>query len=167
MKIEIRKSTRQGDGVFATQPIAQGEVIHKIDDSRVAEEKHPIRENLGENPRHCDYLPDGTTVLMQPPAGRFNHSCNPNIFNYSVDRQRFILAMRDISVGEELFFDYSIDAVEGKVWQCTCGEPNCRGRHKCDFFLLPIEQQLAYLPYLDPWFASVHKDRIRKLLACQ
>ena len=164
MKIEIRKSPIQGIGVFATRPIARGEVIHEIDDSRVVDEKHPVREDLGEDPRHCSYLPDGTTVLMHKPAGRFNHSCNPNIFMYSVDRQRFILTMRDISAGEELLFDYSIGAVGGKVWQCNCGSSNCRGLHKCDFFALPTERQLAYLPYVDPWFASVHKDRILKLL---
>ena len=77
MKLQIRESPVHGVGVFATQPIARGEIIHKIDDSRIVDEDHPIREDLGEDLKHCDYLPDGTTVLMQKPAGRFNHSCNP------------------------------------------------------------------------------------------
>jgi len=139
-------------------------VIHRIDDSRVVDDEHPIRPDLEENAEHCDWLPDGTTVLMQRPAGYINHGCDPNVFVYSVSRQRFILAMRGIAVGEELLFDYSINAVDGDVWECGCGAPNCRHRHKCDFFALPVPRQLEYLPFLDPWFAGVHGDRILKLL---
>ena len=134
MKIEIRKSSIQGDGVFATDRISRGEVILSLDDSRIVDGQHPVREDLGENPEHCDYLPDGTTVLMQGPGGYLNHSCSPNVFTYSADRKRFILAMRDVAQGEELLFDYSINAINGDVWTCNCGATGCRGRHKCDFF---------------------------------
>lgn len=163
-KVEVRRSGIQGQGVFSLRPIARGEVIHKIDDSRVVDDEHPVRRDLGENPEHCDWLPDGTTVLMQRPAGTINHSCDPNVFVYSVDQQRFILAMCDIAAGEELLFDYSINGVDGDVWECRCGAPNCRHRHKCDFFSLPTSRQLEYLPFLDPWFAEVHRDRILELL---
>ena len=78
--IEVRRSSIHGQGAFATRAIARGEVIHAIDDSRVVDREHPIREDLGEDPEHCDYLPDGTTVLMQKPAGYFNHSCAPNVY---------------------------------------------------------------------------------------
>ena len=164
MKLDLRPSRIQGTGVFTTQPIARGEVIHRIDDSRIVDDEHPLRPDLGEDPIHRDWLPDGTTVLMQKPAGYINHSCDPNVFVYSVDRQRFILATRDIAAGEEVFFDYSINGVDGDVWECHCGAPNCRGRHQCDFFILPERRQLEYLPFLDPWFAEVHRDRILELL---
>ena len=72
--------------------------------------------------------------------------------------------MRDIAAGEELLFDYAIGTVDGDVWDCGCGSPRCRGRHKCDFFYLPDSRQLDYLPYLDPWFSEVHADRILQLL---
>ncbi len=162
--IEVRKSNIEGVGVFATRSISEGEVIHRIDDSRVVDEAHPIRPDLEEDEKHCDYLPNGMVVLMQSPAGRFNHSCSPNIYHYSVNRQRFILAMRDIDEGEELHNDYSIDAIGGAVWTCRCGAANCRGTHQCDFFALSEERQLQYLPYLDPWFVEVHEDRICNLL---
>ena len=164
MKIQIRKSSIHGDGVFATDRISCGDVILPVDDSRIVDSQHPVREDLGEDPEHCDYLPDGTTVLMQGPAGYFNHSCSPNVFTYSADSKRFILAMRDIAQGEELLFDYSINAIEGDVWACRCGAAGCRSRHKCDFFALPRHKQLEYLQFLDPWFAEVHQERILMLL---
>ena len=163
-KTEIRPSKIHGMGVFAAKEITGGEVIHKIDDSRVVDDQHPLKPQMGEDFIHRDWLPDGTTILMKKPAGYFNHSCDPNVFVYSVDRQRFILSMREINAGEELFFDYSINALDGDVWECKCGSPNCRRRHKCGFFLLPDSRQLEYLPFLDPWFADVHRDRICDLL---
>jgi SET domain-containing protein len=163
-RLEVKGSGIHGEGVFAARAIGRGEVIHRIDDSRIVDDEQPVRADLGENSEHCDWLPDGTTVLMQRPAGYINHSCDPNVFVYSVDRQRFVVAMRDIAAGEELLFDYSINAVDGDVWDCECGASNCRHRHKCDFFSLPESRQLEYLPFLDPWFAQVHHDRILELL---
>ena len=164
MKVQVRQSPIEGVGVFTHQPILQGEVILRVDDSRVVDDAHPIRTDFDESERHCDYLPDGTVVLMVEPGGRFNHSCEPNVYYYSVKGQRYVLAMRDISEGEELFFDYSINADGGDTWTCECGSPNCRGRHKCGFFDLPEDRQLQYLPYIDPWFAEVHKQRLGELL---
>ncbi len=163
-KIEVRVSSIHGVGVFATQAINCGDVLHQIDDSRVVDDEHPLMREDGEDPVHRDWLPDGTTVLMQEPAGRFNHSCSPNVYVYSVNRIRYILAMRDTREGEELLFDYSIGSVDGDVWDCRCGAANCRGRHKCDFFLLPVERQLQYLPFLDPWFVDVNRARIEQML---
>jgi len=164
VKVTVGESSIQGQGVFAARPLARGEVVLRIDDSRVVDEDRPLREELGENPDHCDYLPDGTTVLMEEPERYINHSCEPNVFVYSAGKERYLLAMRDVGRGEELLYDYAINAVDGDVWQCECGAANCRGRHKCDFFALPRKRQLEYLPYLDPWFARVHRGRIRVLL---
>jgi len=45
----------------------------------------------------------------------------------------FIYAKRDLKVGEELFYDYSLD-VEGRIskqmkkdYECRCGAKKCRG----------------------------------------
>jgi len=72
--------------------------------------------------------------------------------------------MRDIAAGEEIFMDYALNAVDGDEWQCRCNARTCRGLHKCDFFTLPQNLQLEYLPYLDPWFREVHAARIQRLL---
>ncbi|MBS1806529.1 MAG: SET domain-containing protein-lysine N-methyltransferase [Acidobacteria bacterium] len=113
---------------------------------------------------HRDFLPDGTVVLMQMPERSINHSCDPNCYVYSVKRERFLLAKRDITAGEEILMDYALNAIDGDVWECRCNSENCLGVHKCDFFCLPLELQLENLPYLDPWFARVHAARIRLFL---
>jgi len=53
-----------------------------------------------------------------------NHSCEPNVgFAGNI----VLLAMRDISPGEELTTDYALfDDYDGMM-QCQCGTPSCRG----------------------------------------
>ena len=48
-----------------TRDFAEGEIILPIDDSRVVDDDHPLRPDLGEQSYHCDYLAGGKTVLMQ------------------------------------------------------------------------------------------------------
>ena len=164
MKVEVRESSLHGKGVFATDSIARGAVVLEIDDSRIVDDEHPVRFDVGEDGDHCDWLPDGSTVLMQEPECYINHSCAPNVFVYSVARRRFVLAASDIRAGEEVVYDYAVNAAEGDILACQCGALNCRGRHRCAFFALPEGRQLQYLPFLDPWFARVYEDRIRSLL---
>ena len=67
-RVEVRDSTIKGRGVFTTQPIAKGEVILAIDDSVVVCPEDPVLGKLiGSEPDPCDYLPDGTVILMQEP----------------------------------------------------------------------------------------------------
>ena len=58
-------------------------------------------------------------------------SCWPNA---GFRGQIFLVAMRDIAVGEEVTFDYAMvvsksngSSIEFEM-DCTCGEPACRGR---------------------------------------
>lgn len=164
-KVEVKESTIKGKGVFATRPIATGEVILRTDDSIAVERDDPVLGKLiGSEPDPCDYLPDGTVILMQSPERYINHGCDPNVYIHTLEKDRFILAMRDIAAGEELLFDYAIDVVGGDWLDCLCGAPNCRGRHRSDFFSLPVAKQLEYLPYLGIPFVQVHRQRILELL---
>lgn len=140
-------------------------MLLRIDDARVVDSTHPLKPEQGEDPIHRDFLPDGTVVLMQSPERYINHSCDPNAYFYSADRQRFVVAKRDLEEGDEVLVDYSLNAIEGEEWECRCDSLHCRGLHKCDFFALPIALQLENLPYLDPWFAAVHATRLNGLLA--
>jgi uncharacterized protein len=167
--VAVLISSIDGCGTFVTQAAPRGTVILHLDDSRIVDPQHPLRPDNGELERHRDFLPDGTVVLMQSPECYINHSCDPNSFVYSAHRSRFLLAKRDLAAGEEILIDYALNAVDGDLWECRCGAPNCRGLHKCDFFCLPLQTQHEYLPWLDLWFAAVHADRIQRFLkaACQ
>jgi hypothetical protein len=163
--VEVRDSQIKGKGVFATCPIAKGEVILAIDDSVVISPDDPVLSRLiGSEPDPCDYLPDGTVVLLQEPERYINHSCDPNVYVYTMDNERFVLAMRDIPAGMELVSDYAIGLVGGSWLDCLCGARCCRGRHRSDFFTLPIAKQLEYLPYLGFAFVQIHRERILRLL---
>jgi len=163
--IEVKDSGIKGKGVFATDVIGRGQVIFAIDDSFVIDEDNSDhRQFIGAEPDHCDYLADGTVVLMQEPECYINHSCDPNVYIYAVGGNRFVLAMHTIAAGEELAFDYAINIVNGDWLDCRCGAANCRGRHRPDFFLLPNSRQLEYLPYLETEFAQMHTEKILALL---
>ena len=164
-KTEVRASRILGSGVFASRPLARGEVILHIDDSVVVRPDDPILGKLiGGEPDYCDYLPDGTIVLMQEPERFINHSCDPNVYVYFLDKDRFVVAMREIAAGEEIVYDYAINQVGGDWLDCRCGSRNCRGRHQPDFFLLPEARQLECLPYLGSSFVQAYRDRLLKLL---
>ena len=64
MKIDTRQSSIHGTGVFATEGLRQAEIVLAIDDSRMVDDAHPVRFDLGEDGEHCDWLPDGTTVTL-------------------------------------------------------------------------------------------------------
>jgi hypothetical protein len=164
MAIEVRNSKIDGKGIFTTGAILKHSVILKVEFIREVTNDEPLEPEKGELFEHCHWLPDGRQMLASEPECFTNNSCSPNAFLYSVDRQYFLLAMRDIQEDEEITLCYDMLVVDGDSWECKCGAPNCRGHHKFDFFSLPKKEQLEYLPYLDPWFAEVHADKISKLL---
>lgn len=158
--VVVKKSKIQGKGVFANKNFHQGEVILEIDDSHVVKEESKLTKYQKEFV--ADYLPD-KIVLMQSPERYINHSCEPNVYVKTINGIRQVLAMRKIKKGEEILFDYEINADYGGAFTCHCGSKNCRGVYHGDFFKLPRKIQLKYLPYLEDWFIKRHKKKIEKL----
>jgi len=67
-------------------------------------------------------------------AARFiNHCCDPNlettVVTYRSQNHIVFRARRDISVGDEITYDYKfeIEDDENRI-ACTCGASSCRGR---------------------------------------
>ena len=162
MKVIARNSPKIGKGVFATRKIKPFEVVASVEFVRQVTDSSPLRES--EKYEHQIYLPDGSVYLVAEPVCFTNHSCAPNSFLYSADHHYFVIARQCIETDEEVTIDYELFAIDGDTWECRCGAPGCRGLHKWDFFSLPEEVIRKSLPFLDPWFASVHGERIEKLL---
>jgi len=126
-----------GKGLFATHLIKKGEVILKfqgplITFKQTLKTKDGIPLQIG---------PDCYIYLRKP--GRFaNHSCSPNT---SIKKDHFLVALKDINKGEELFFDYST-AMDEDCWtlKCMCNSKNCR-KLITDFKYLPKKPRDKYL----------------------
>jgi SET domain-containing protein len=119
-ELEVRPTAHKGRGVFARSPIARGQMILEFQ-GRVL----PTREltddllamQIGPDLWLCS---DGSLL-----DDCVNHSCEPNagFRNGEITLQ----ALRDISAGEEITWDYSTSIAEtGWTLECRCESPNCR-----------------------------------------
>lgn len=141
-----RRSPIHGNGVFATQPIAQGEAVIRYRGELMTYAEADDRYGDGGESGHTflftlndEYIVDGNRGGNT--SRWINHSCNPNCVS-SVQESAggdpredtiVIEALRDIEPGEELTFDYGIvldvphTARLKKLWQCRCGASRCTG----------------------------------------
>lgn len=161
--VDVSESGIHGVGVFASRDFAEGETVLVMDDSRVVDEGHPLRPELGEYEYLCDYLEGGKVVLQGYPERHVNSSCDPNAFARRRGGVSVIVARRRIRAGEEVTCDYIIDCHGGIVWHCNCGSPRCRRVVPSSFFELPVEAQLEYLPMLNDWFVAEHREEVEAL----
>src|SRR6185436_7939309 len=123
----VRQSPIQGRGLFAAEPIRNGEIVcikggHIFDRQTL----DSIREALG--PAEIQIAADlfigplsedereGSMIFS-------NHSCDPNI---GVKGQIVFVAMRDIEPGEELTHDWATTDDDTYEIECRCNAPNCR-----------------------------------------
>ena len=164
--VVVAESKIHGLGVFAARDFTEGENILPIDDSRLVDDEHPLRPELGEHSYHCDYLAGGKTVLMPSPERHINSCCDPNTYVQTINGVRYVVAREPIKSGEEITCDYIIDCHGGIVWQCSCGSARCRGTIVSSFFELPVKLQLEYLPLLNEWFIREHREKVEALRRC-
>jgi SET domain-containing protein len=119
-----RPSDIEGLGLFATSPIAKGEIVgvlggQIIDD---AELREIARTRSKYNSLAVD---EGVNLLLgdDEVITRGNHSCDSNMWM----RDAFTLeARRDIAAGEELTIDYGLQTAVDWEMACNCGSPLCR-----------------------------------------
>jgi hypothetical protein len=162
-KVFLFRSPIHGSGVFAAVRLAPGEIVLKIDDSRVVTTADPLNTKLGEEDHHCDYLAGGKVVLMQPPERHINHSCNPNAYVKTISGDRYVVALREIDPRDEVTYDYCVNGDGDFEWDCSCGSPSCRKRHLSGFFHLPMDAQIRYLAQLEEWFIAEHPSEVDAL----
>ena len=142
-RIVVRSSDIHGKGVFVAKPIKKGTPIIEYKGKRISwKEAERIHPHDPKQPNHTFYfsLDDGRVIDANQggnAARWINHSCKPNCETeeelYAGKARVFILAKRDLKVGQELFYDYSLD-VEGRItkamkrdYACRCGAKKCRG----------------------------------------
>lgn len=138
-KIEARRSSIHGTGVYVIKPIRAGETIVEVVGERISSEESDRRhqERDAEDGHTLMFYVDEDTVIdcgVDSNISRFiNHSCEPNCEAVDDDGRIFVEALRDIEVGEELVYDYRLtwesgdDPEDLRVYLCRCGARSCRG----------------------------------------
>ena len=138
-RIVVRRSGIHGRGVFARRRIREDETVCEYKGERISEEEIGRRyPEIMDGINHTfvfgleyDLNIDGG--VNGNIARWINHSCDPNCDTYERDKRIFIRAVRNIRPGEELSYDYSIEAGEPLTkavkarWPCWCGAKKCRG----------------------------------------
>ncbi len=138
-RTQVRESGIHGKGVYAIRPLKAGDTVLEYKGEIItwqeALDRHPHDPS---QPNHTFYfhLDDGHVIdgkYKGNSAKWINHSCDPNLEAEQDGDRVFLKALRDIDVGEELFFDYGLvidarmTAKLKKEYACWCGSPKCRG----------------------------------------
>ena len=138
-RIQTRRSSVHGKGVFALSDLAEGETlieyVGEIINWKEALRRHP---HDPKDPNHTFYFHiDAKHVIDAKHGGNssrwINHSCKPNCEADEEGGRVFIKALRNIEAGEELFYDYGL-IIDAKYtpkllaeYPCWCGAKKCRG----------------------------------------
>jgi hypothetical protein len=127
MKLYIANSMIQGKGIFASSKINTGEKIYTLSGKQVGKLKCVwfivLRKIKRDSPLQ---IGEGEYLIVDEFSNYFNHSCEPNAGICGISE---LFALRDISEGEEITFDYSMTVSPSIVsWsmKCKCGSNKCR-----------------------------------------
>lgn len=137
--VKVRHSQVHGNGVFATRKIAAGARIIEYQGKRISEKQAEKRFGQDpDNPHHTFFFSlEGGKLIDGGDEGNdarwINHSCEPNCEAQEEKGRVYIHALRDITRGEELNYDYGL-VIDGKMskalkkaYECRCGSESCRG----------------------------------------
>lgn len=136
---DVRQSGIQGKGAFANKRIRNGQRIIEYDGERISNDEADSRYDEANMRRHHTFLFTVTPRIVVDGAVNgnesiyINHSCDPNCEAVIDGKRIFIEAIRTISPGEELAYDYQYERTDEsdddleKFYKCLCGAPNCRG----------------------------------------
>ena len=139
LRFEIRSSPIQGLGAFATQRIRKGTRIIEYTGERITPKEADARydDDQTQHPHVLLFTVDKRTTIDAGVNGNearyINHSCEPSCEAVIDNRRVYIEALRTISPGEELNYDYNltrdgqVDAETEARYACHCGAKTCRG----------------------------------------
>jgi SET domain-containing protein len=132
------KDCNTGRGVFATQPIRAG--------SHIMHYTGPLLSHAQTSPATLA-LQIGPDLYIGESGNAddfVNHCCTPNAGILIDGTDVRLVAIADISAGDQITFDYSTTMDEDDFeFDCLCGADACRGRIG-DFKRLPADLRKRY-----------------------
>lgn len=118
--------TKGGRGVFALEAIPKGTLL-MVWGGQVL--PSAVFDALAKDTqRHSVQIEEDLYLLPRVvgPADYINHCCDPNA---GLNGQVVVVAMQDITAGEEVCYDYAMtDGSPYDEFACKCGAAACRGR---------------------------------------
>lgn len=124
-RAKVRPSAIQGMGMFASQPIREGEIVVKIGGSVMTEEEFRVYISTVSRYNAVQIGEELHLVGVPTSLEGMNHSCDANLW---MSDEVTVVARRDIATGEELTQDYALYTAS-PTWSmqpCCCGTPFCR-----------------------------------------
>lgn len=135
----MRRSAIQGRGVYARVDIPCGTRLIEYTGERISNAEADRRDDEERKKRHHTFLfiLNSRTVIDARYGGNIskyiNHSCEPNCEARFEGAQIWVYAIRDITAGEEVAYDYEYDWLPQYTvkdlaqYICHCGSARCRG----------------------------------------
>jgi len=132
-QVALRKtiSTIDREGVVTDSRIEVGSLVHTMSGEQISmltlcRRWFSQKFRTIDDPLELDFF---HFLILDPLSLAFNHSCDPNC---GFRNMRDLHAIQTIEAGEELTFDYSLNARGIHFWwnmscMCKCGAKNCRG----------------------------------------
>ena len=129
-KIQVRvgQSRIAGQGLFAAEDIKKGTRLMQYIGEKIASRERARRLAAGNAyifHLTYRYAIDGQTLANT--ARYINHSCDPNCVVEKTPDTIWIVALREITAGEELTYNYGYDATNYQENPCNCGAQSCCG----------------------------------------
>lgn len=136
--------SKNGLGVFAKKNFAKGKRLIRFTGPIYTYDQLPPDYQVQEG----HFVQIGKNTEMGPSGGiddYFNHSCDPNAGLIVSGQTVWLIAIKQITAGEEITFDYST-TMDGDDWEiaCNCGTARCRKRIS-NFSSIPNEIQKHYI----------------------
>lgn len=156
-RAEVRPSSIQGVGMFASRSIHEGEIVVRIGGTVMTEEE--FRGYIAAVSRYNAVQIGEETHLVDilTTWGGMNHSCDANLW---MRDEVTVVARRDIAAGEELTQDYALYTTS-PTWTikpCRCGTSVCRQVVTGSDWQLSLVQE-RYRDHFSPFL----NERIRRL----
>lgn len=149
--VKVRASEISGTGLFAIAPIKKGTVLMKFEGMEISD-KEANRLYEKENFDYLLQISSNKFLFLDGPEKYLNHSCNPN--GAFLEKSGELIAIRDISENEELFFDYSSNENTDFELKCNCGSPECR-KIITPFYKLSNKQKRNIANILTPYLRNL------------
>ena len=159
---KVKKSKVHGTGVFALENIKKGshiieyigeKITKKEGDKRSAERIKNFLDKKNEGSVYIfelnkKYDIDGSPLYNK--ARYINHSCSPNCEVDIIDNKIWIISIKKINKGDELYYDYGypFDKDDFDDHVCKCGSKKCIG------YIISTDDWGKYKKYIKNNFIS-------------